>query len=219
MSKSKKTENQNYSVDTQTRQYMQGVQNAALNAGMEGPSPLLTGAAQYGTGLQNAGATGAAALGGNQAAINTLMNPYQQSVIDANAANWAKINQQTQNQVNDRATLAGAFGGSRHGVATGVALGANNMAQGAQTAALLQGGYNDAMQRAAQGAQLGLQGAGLNFGLGQAGVGSPNAYLLQRLREGYLGPSGGTAGGATTSGGFDGGDLMKGIAAIMMAAG
>src|SRR6478672_7619515 len=79
MSKSKKTENQNYSVDTQTRNWMQAVQNAATNAGMEGPSPLLSGAAQYGTGLQNAGATGAAALGGDQAAINHLMNPYQQN--------------------------------------------------------------------------------------------------------------------------------------------
>jgi hypothetical protein len=196
VSKSKKTENQNYSVDTQTRQYMQGVQNAALNAGMEGPSPLLTGAAQYGQGLQNAGATGAAALGGNQAAIGQLMNPYQQNVIDANAANWNKVNQQTMNAVNDRATLAGAFGGSRHGVATGVALGNNNAAQGAQTAALLQQGYGDTMNRAAQAAGLGLQGAGLNFGLGQAGVGSPNAYLLQMLRQGYLGPSGGTSGGA-----------------------
>lgn len=203
MSKSKKTENQNYSVDTQTRQYMQGVQNAALNAGMAGPSPLLQGAADYGTGLQNAGATGAAALGGDQGAINRLMNPYQQSVIDALGAQWAKTNQQTMNAVNDRATLAGAFGGSRHGVATGVALGNNNMAQNAQTAQLLNQGYTDTMSRAAQSAGLGLQGAGLNFALGQAGVGSPNLYLLNALRQGYLGATGGTAGGASSDSGFD----------------
>lgn len=201
MSKSKKTENSNFSVDTQTRNWMQAVQNAALNAGMEGPSPLLNGAAGYGTGLQTAGATGAAALGGDQSAINKLMNPYTQNVIDANAAQWQKVNNQTMNAVNDRATLAGAFGGSRHGVATGVALANNNAAQGAQTAALLNQGYTDTMNRAGQSAYLGLQGAGLNSNLGMAGVGAPNQWLLNALRQGYLGASGGTSGGAQTTAG------------------
>lgn len=197
----KTTENHNESVDTQTRDYMSEIQNAARNAGLAGPSPLVTGAADYNTGLQKAGGLGLDALSGNTAATQQLMNPYQQQVIDANNAQWQHVNQQTQNQINDRATRAGAFGGSRQGVATGTALAANNQSQQGQTAGLLQGGFSDAMNRASQLASGGYAGAQSNANLGLGGVGNAQQWLLQMLNQGYRGPTGGTSGGSKWTGG------------------
>lgn len=198
----KTTNNANNSVDTQTRDYMTEIQNAARNAGLAGPSALTTGAAGYNTGLQTAGNLGLGALSGDPTAAGKLMNPYQQQVIDANNAQWQRVNQQTQNQIADRATQAGAFGGSRQGVATGTALSANNLAQASQNAGLLNSGFESAMQRAGGLAGLGFAGAGANANLGMGGVGSPNQWLLQMLNQGFRGPTGGTSGGAqTTTGG------------------
>ena len=77
----------------------------------------------------------------------------------------------TTNAINDQATQAGAFGGSRQGVAQGVALANMNQDQANQMAQLQYGGYNDTMNRA--------QGlAGLGFGANQqmAGLGD---YMRQ----------------------------------------
>lgn len=204
----KTTENQNQSVDTNTRQQLGGIQQAYSQAGLEGPSPLLTNAAGYGTAAQTAGNLGLGALSGDPTQMARLMNPYQQQVIDANNAQWQRTNLQTQNQVNDAATRAGAFGGSRQNVATGTALAANNLAQQGQTAGLLQSGYNNAVNQAGQLAGLGFQGAGLNANLGMGGVGSPAQWYADQLRKGFIMPTGGTSGGAqttqggSTSGGF-----------------
>ncbi len=197
----KQTYNQNQNVDTQTRDYLSEIQNASRNAGLSGPSPLVTGAAGYNTGLQNAGNLGVSALSGDQAATQQLMNPYQQQVIDANNAQWQHVNQQTQNQVNDRAMKAGAFGGSRQGVATGTALAANNLAQQGQTAGLLNSGYTDTMNRAQALASGGYAGAQANANLGLGGVGNAQQWLANMLNQGYRGPTGSTSGGASWKGG------------------
>jgi hypothetical protein len=195
----KTTENQNSSVDTNTRNQLGGIQQAFDAAGQAGPSPLATGAAGYGTGAQQAGNLGLGALSGDSASMAKLMNPFQSQVIDANNAQWQRVNQQTSNQVSDAATRAGAFGGSRQGVATGVALGANNLAQQQQTAGLLQSGYNNAVGQAGQLAGLGFQGAGLNANLGMGGVGSPEQWQAQMMKQGFIMPTGGTSGGAQTT--------------------
>lgn len=197
----KTTQNQNASVDTQTRDWLTEIMNAARNAGTAGPSPLVSNATGYfGTG-QNAGLTGIGALSGNGQDVQKLMSPYTQNVIDANATQWGRINQQTANQVRDAATMAGAFGGDRRNVALGTALNANNVAQAQQNAGLLNQGYSNAMNQAGQLAGLGFQSAGANANLGLGGVGSPNQWLFQMLRQGFIQPTGGTSGGATTTAG------------------
>lgn len=177
-------------VDQYTQGQLHGINDAFAQSGRDGPSPLLNDAARYGTTAQTAGNLGFGALSGDPAAAAKLMNPYQQQVIDANNAAWQKTNLQTSNQVNDAATRTGAFGGSRHGVAEGVALANNNQAQAQQTAQLLQGGYRDAINQAGQLAGFGFQGAGMNSNLGFGGVGSPSQWYAQQLRQGYIQPTG-----------------------------
>lgn len=195
----KTTENQNSSVDTNTRQQLGGIQNAYTNAGMAGWSPLINGSTGYNTQAMNAGQLGLSALSGNQQAAQQFMNPYQSQVIDANNAQWQRMNQQTQNQVANNATLAGAFGGSRQNVATGTALAQNNLAQGQQTAGLLNSGFNDAMNRASGLAGLGFAGGQANANLGMQGVGNPAQWLAQMMKQGFIMPTGGTSGGAQTT--------------------
>lgn len=198
------TQNSATSVDAQTAGRMGSIWDSGVAAGNAGPSPLVNGAAGYNGGLMDAGATGAAALGGDAAATARLMNPYQQQVIDANNTQYQKTQAQTMNQTDDAATQAGAFGGSRHGVAEGVALGNNAQAHDAQNAGLLYQGYGDTMNRAGQAAQLGYAGAGANAQLGFAGVGSPDLYRMQMMKQGFMGPTGQQSNGAQaeTSGGF-----------------
>jgi hypothetical protein len=207
----RQTQNSQTSVDAQTNARMGQIYDAGNAAGNAGPGPLLTGASDFNTGLMTAGATGAAALGGDAAATQRLMNPYQQQVIDANNAAYQKTQAQTVNQTNDLATRAGAFGGSRHGVAEGVALGNNAMAHDAQTAGLLYQGYGDTMNRASQAANLGYMGAGANSQLGFAGVGDPNLYRLNMLKAGYLGPTGTQSSGAQAQTQIQGGFKIPGL--------
>jgi hypothetical protein len=127
--------------------------------------------------------------------------------MDASNAQWQKANLQTMNQVNNQATAAGAFGGSRQGVAEGVALANNNMNQQSQNANLLSPGYNQAQNQASQLAGYGMQGANLNSNLGFGGVGSPSQWYAQQLKQGFIQPTGSTSGGAMTTvgGGYSGG--------------
>lgn len=134
-----------------------------------GLSPLTQGAQDFSTQALAGGQLGLRALSGDQAAASQLMNPYQQQVIDALGTEWMKRNQQTTAGLNDQATLAGAFGGSRHGVAQGVALANNAQAQQQQIAGLLSSGFESAMGRAGGLANLGLSGT--------AGAPGLNDYL------------------------------------------
>lgn len=193
----RQSSNSTTNVDTETQARMKQMWDAAMGAGSAGPSPLVTGATDFNGGMMKAGNLGLGAMSGDPSAVSTLMNPYTPNVIDANNAQWQRTNQQTQNQVNDRATQAGAFGGDRRGVATGAALSANNVAQGAQTAGLLSNGYSDAMARAGQMAGMGAAGAGANANLGMGGVGNAQQWLMNMLKQGYMGPMGQTSSGAS----------------------
>jgi len=114
-------------------------------------------------------------LGGDPNAINTYMNPYQGQVIDAYLANLDKANALGTRSINDAATKARAFGGSRHGIATGTMLAENRRNTGNQIASLLAGGYDQATQRAMAAANLGMT------------AGSPELWKLQMLRQGFSG--------------------------------
>jgi hypothetical protein len=197
----KTTNNNASSFDPNSSAYVEQMRQQALAAGNAGPSPLLNGAASTGTNAQTAGNLGFGALSGDPNAMAKLMNPYQQQVLDANNAQWQHTNAQTLNQVNDAATGANAFGGSRQGVAEGVALSNNNMAQQSQTAGLLQSGYNNAIGQASQLAGYGMQGAQMNSNLGFGGVGSPEQWKLNMMNQGWTGPTGQTSSGAQTTAG------------------
>ena len=192
----RQTQNSQTGVDPTTMAWMKQMWDAAQQAGQAGPSPLTTAAAGYNTGAMQAGQTGLNALGGDQAATQQLMNPYQQQVINATNSQWDQNDQHTMNAVNDRATQAGAFGGSRQGVATGTALAQNNLNRNAQVSGLLNSGYDNTMNRAGQLAGMGFAGAGANANLGMGGVGSPQQWLLNMLNQGFHGPTGTTSSGA-----------------------
>lgn len=178
-------------IDNPSIAYQEKIRQAAAGAGAAGPSPLVTGATGYNSGMMNAGNLGMGAMSGDPNAVNQMMNPYQQQVIGATNAQWDQNDQHTMNAVNDRATQAGAFGGSRNGVATGVALGQNNMNRNNAVSGLLYGGFNDTMNRANTLAGYGATGSANNANLGMGGVGSPQQWMMQQLKQGYMGPYGG----------------------------
>lgn len=186
-------------VDQTTQNYLQQIMQAAQGAGAAGPSPLIGGATGYNSGLMGAGATGAAALGGDPNAIAHLMNPYNQQVIDAMRAQAGVTNQQGMNAVNDAATRAGAFGGSRQGVATGTMLAQNARDLNSNISGLLSSGYNNAMNQASTAANLGFAGAGANANLGMGGVGNPQQWMLNMLHQGFIMPTGTNYSGSGTN--------------------
>lgn len=125
-----------------------------------------------------AGFTPGSFLSGN---IGAYMNPYIQNVEQAALGNMNQAFQQGLNTIADRSINAGAFGGSRQGVAEGVA--ASEMARqyGDLSAQLRAQGFGQAsnmmqsdMDRQMAGQQLNLQAAGMQGDLATAGQ---SAYL------------------------------------------
>ena len=113
---------------------------------------------------QAAGAYNAALQGPN---IGQFMNPYTSEVIGRTGMDMARQAQMAQNTLGAEASRAGAFGGSRHGVAQGTMLGDYGRAFGDIAAQQRQQGFNTALG-AAQGQQQMLsQLAGQGFGFGQ----------------------------------------------------
>lgn len=102
------------------------------------------------------------------AAAANMMNPYQQQVVDATLRDVGSAAQMGLNQIGSQAQGAGAFGGSRQGIAEAEALKGFNQQALDQVSRLNQQGYNQAMNDAFRSAQ-GLQNAGQqSFGYGQA---------------------------------------------------
>lgn len=203
---SRTSQNGTSGVDPTTFDFLQRIMQAAQAAGAAGPSPLLNGAAGYNTSAMDAGTTGLKALGGDQSAITSLMNPYTSNVIQAMRDQAGVTNANTINQVNDAATRANAFGGTRQGVTTGTMLSQNARDLNSNIAGLLSSGYNNAMGQAATAAGFGANASGANAGLGLNGVGSPEQWLLQMLRQGFVMPTGAQSSGtqATTGDTFGG---------------
>ena len=119
-----------------------------------------------------AGTAGAGTIAGTNLAPYT--NPYEQQVIQATQADILRNAQIGSNALDYQAGRAGAFGGSRHGVALGE-FGKGVMQNlGSQTAAMRQQGYQNAQamaqqdiqNRMLQAAQLGNLGQ-QSFGYGQ----------------------------------------------------
>lgn len=114
---------------------------------------------------QAAGAYNAALQGPN---IGQFMNPYTSEVIGRTAADIGGAQQMAMNQLGAQATQAGAFGGSRQGVAE-AQTNAGFIKQLADTAAQQrQQGFNTALNAAQQQQGMMSQLAGQGFGFGQA---------------------------------------------------
>lgn len=118
-----------------------------------------------------AGTTNIGTIAGSD--IGQYQNPYTQQVIEATQADILRGAQQGINALDYQAGRAGAFGGSRHGVALGE-LGTGVAQQLAQTsAAQRQAGFQTAQQMAQSDIQNRLSQANLGLGAAQqlAGLG------------------------------------------------
>lgn len=179
-----------------TNRRMDEIYRTAQGAAAAGPpQPVLQSQGFYG-GATQAGQTGLDALTGNAGAQQQFMNPYQQQVIDRMNEQFGVQNQMTSNMVNDQATQARAFGGSRHGIAQGTALAENARNQGMQVAGLLNQGFDNSMNRAAGVANLGFGAAGAGADLGMQ-AGNQDLWRLNTLRRGFI------PGQASQSSGFN----------------
>ena len=135
--------------------------------------------------------------------INQFMNPYTRSVVNQSMKDLERQRQMQMNDIGASATQAGAFGGSRHGVAE--ALTNTGFAQqGADMSAnLRQQGFNTALNAAQnqQNIQSGLAGQGFGFGQSinqqQMAQGEQQRQLNQQLIDAIKGQYGGFTGAPT----------------------
>lgn len=107
-----------------------------------------------------------------------IQNPYTQQVLGGIGQEYDRLRQQAAVDTAQGATLAGAYGGSRHGVAEGERLGALDRAQTQQQGQVLSDSYNRALSMAAPIAQQ------------QAGAPVSAMQAQQQILQGGLGPTG-----------------------------
>jgi len=102
--------------------------------------------------------------------MSAYMNPYQQNVIDQSIADINRQGANMQNQLGASAGAAGAFGGSRHGIAEGE-LGRNMLQSVADTTGTLRHqGYQNAQLAANQDISNTLNADQFNVGTGLQGA-------------------------------------------------
>ena len=140
---------------------------------------------QAATGMTQAfqGTAGAAGMPN----IGAFQNPYTQDVINRTQQDIARQQEQSFNTLGAQAAAAGAFGGSRHGVAQGVMAGQYGQMAGDIAAQQRQAGFNTSLQAAQQqqGQQLAAAGqmgnlSGQAFGMGQGITGMQQSYGAQQ---------------------------------------
>ena len=154
-------------------------------------------AQQPGVFNQAAGAYNTALQGPN---IGQFMNPFTQGVVNTTMQQLGGARQMAMNDIGAQATRAGAFGGSRHGVAE--ALSNQGFAQQAANtlANLNMQGFNTALGAAQNQQQMMSQLAGQGFGFGQAinqqqmQQGSLQQGLMQSIIDAARGQYGGFTG-------------------------
>lgn len=196
---SKTTQTTVNKLDPLEQQWRESLYGATEGAAGAGPGASMTGANDYYKQMMAGGKIGNAALAGDTGAVNSLMNPYQQQVIDAMNKQFGNSNAQAVQTVNGNATTAGAFGGSRGAIAAGTTLSQNQLGQNSQIGGLLQSGFSDAMARAQGLASGGYLGAGQSASLGQMGVDNPDLWRMLTLRNGMMGTPYGTSTGTSGS--------------------
>lgn len=178
-----------------------GMAGQSAEAPRPGMDPLVSGAGDMYGQAMGAGNLGFGALSGDQGSIDKLMNPYNSGVIDRVMGDAGRLRAGTMSDVNSAATAAGAFGGSRHGVATGTALADVDRGLLDTVAGLRKGGYDDAMTRAGGLANLGMgaAGAGANLGFARRDAAIADDPAMRRFQA-YLQTMGVSPGGTVTKG-------------------
>ncbi len=139
----------------------------------------------------------------NQAAagpnIGQFMNPFTSAVTQRTMGDIGSAQQQAMNQLGAQATQAGAFGGSRHGVAEALTNQGFIKQMGDTAANLNMQGFNTALGAAQnqQGIQSGLAGQGFGFGqqIGQQQM--QQGQLAQALNQALIDASKGQYAGFT----------------------
>jgi len=132
------------------------------------------------------------AMGGTMGAmtgplqVGQYMNPYQQAVIERTQQDIERQRQMAANQLGAQATAAGAFGGSRQGVAEGVLAGEYGRMGADIAAQQRQAGYSQAMQSAMADRAARLGAAQQLAGLGQQAFGTGQAIQQQQMQQGLL---------------------------------
>jgi len=102
------------------------------------------------------------------AAAANLMNPYENQVVQQTLRDVGQQALSAQNTLGAQAQAAGAFGGSRHGIAEAEMAKSYTQLMADQAAKMRQSGYDRSMDNAFRAAQ-GLQSAGQQaFGYGQS---------------------------------------------------
>jgi hypothetical protein len=224
MAKGGQTTTQQTGLDPESQSYVNQMRQQALQGaqGLQGGGPLFLGADPRSI----------------QEQMQPFMNPYMNQVIGGVQGEFDNLRGQARLATNDAATRAGAFGGSRHGVAEGVRMGELDRAQTSQIGGLLSQGYQNALgqglqhseyQRALQERQMQeplfraqQQMQMLNMGMGPTGSTSTTeqpgpSFWGQLLGAGLTGaglfmggPAGGAAGSALSGGGgFQPGSLFQ----------
>lgn len=134
-------------------------------------------------------ATGTAAAGSQyNPAMNAeqYMNPFRQQVVDRSLGTLDRANEMAINNVGGNATMQGAFGGARHGIAEAETNRAFADSAADMTAGLNAQGYDQA-QRAAQGdANFRLQSTGLLGNLSQQGFNMGRTINQDMMQQGGM---------------------------------
>jgi hypothetical protein len=172
----------------------QGIQGAGMgSAAGIGYSPLAVGATNVSPSQFNVTPTNITAGQLSSTNLDPYLNPYTTNVIDAQQADILRGANIGLDQLGAQAQMAGAFGGSRHGVAMSeMGRGVAEM-MGQQAAGLRQANYGQAQQSAMQdimnkynadlaNQQAGLQGQLANQQTGMQGaLANQNAQLQAQL--------------------------------------
>ena len=132
------------------------------------------------------------AIGGTQRAmqaplqVGAYANPYTSAVIDRTQQDIERQRQMAMNQLGAQATAAGAFGGSRQGVAEGVMAGEYGRMAGDMAAQQRQANYSQALQAAMADRQARLGAASQLGGLGQQAFQTGQTIQQNQLQQGLL---------------------------------
>lgn len=145
-------------------------------------------------GAGDLGKLGLSAMGGDATAFSKFMNPYLEQVLKASGAQFDKAGASAVANVNDAATRAGAFGGSRAQVGQAVAQGNIARDRAAQAAQLIYTGFNDSQARAREAAATGVNGF--------TGLAQLPGQIFSPVMQ---------AGGQTSTQTQPGGDLLGGL--------
>lgn len=145
-----------------------------------GPNVYQQSAGAYNAAL---GGTGAAMAGPN---MGQFMNPYTQAVTNRSLADLERQRQMQMNTLGAQATAAGAFGGSRHGVAEALTNEAFARQGGDMLANLNMQNFNTALGAAQNQQQTMLQGANQLGGLANMGFGFGQQIGAQQAQQGAL---------------------------------